>query len=340
MLAITFWMAGPSTAAQAADPQLVKLRHQLALYYFEPSSYMALAKYFWQRGDRLLAFYILEYARHERLTREEFDRAFSKAFGGDQTPNKQDFAVLDPAFELERRGSLDKAEESYVKAAELSPRSMHVQTYVGRFFLKVRRNNQRALEYYLNAYFLNPHAVETEFVEARIRSINYEEASFRYRLLNQQNTSLREILQDPNPTVLVLALMQVNKTWSPDYLDEVLKCMEHDEEHVRWLAMTAISRHVDKSFDATLQMLLEDKDLRKRGLAAYIAAHLWKQKSFPILRKMLSEQSQLLRFDAISALAIEGASEGRRIIRAHRRSESNRWLLRLIDKAIKEESSP
>ena len=35
------------------------------------------------------------------------------------------------------------------------------------------------------------------------------------------------------------------------------------------------------------------------------AVHLWRQQSFEILRAMLRDETQLLRFDAVSALARE-----------------------------------
>jgi hypothetical protein len=50
------------------------------------------------------------------------------------------------------------------------------------------------------------------------------------------------------------------------------------------------------------------------------------------LSDLLREPAQLLRFDAISALAIDDSSAARRIVREHRRSESHPTLLELIDK--------
>jgi hypothetical protein len=87
---------------------------------------------------------------------------------------------------------------------------------------------------------------------------------------------------------------------------------------------------VDSSFDPTLKELLVDKDIRKRGLAAYIAVHLWKEKSFDAMRAMLKEEAQLLRFDAVSALAMEGGSEGLKIIKEHAARESNHALKQMI----------
>lgn len=321
-----------SVTAQIDNTELAQLRLRLALQYLEPDPHIALAKYFWARGDRLQAFYLLEYARRARFPAKQFDLTFAKGFGGPPGQDQKGLAVFNKGTELQRAGNLKEAEEHFIRAAELAPRSVHVQSWVGRFFFKVKRNDQRALNYYLNAYFLDPHAYESEFVESRIRSINYETANVRHRWLVTNNTPLAQILADPNPTVVVLALEPLADSWSPGYLKPVLNCMEHDDEQVRWLAATAISKNVDRSFDGTLKLMLNDVDLRKRGLAAYIVAHVWKQESYPILKQMLREKAQLLRFDALSALAIDDSSAARRILREHRRYESHPTLLGLIDK--------
>ena len=99
-----------------------------------------------------------------------------------------------------------------------------------------------------------------------------------------------------------------------------------------------IKDKVDSSFDGTLKALLEDKDLRKRGLAAYIAVGRWKQASFGIIRTMLREESQLLRFDAVSALLIEGGPEGREILSEHLSVETHPQLKTMIERAITREA--
>jgi hypothetical protein len=93
-------------------------------------------------------------------------------------------------------------------------------------------------------------------------------------------------------------------------------------------------KNVNRSFDATLQELLIDTDLRKRGLAAYIAVHLWKQYSFDHLRLLLREEAQLLRFDAISALIEGGGEAGLQIIIEHRLRETDPSIKEMIDRSL------
>jgi hypothetical protein len=332
-IVLVFLIATPAAVGQTADPELVRLRLQLAVNYLEPWAHMALAKYYWQKGDRLQAFYLAEYARRDRFPEAQFNLAFHKAFGDKAKlpPNKRGEAAFKKGIELQKAGDDKQAEEAFVQAAELSPDSVTIQAWVGRFLFKVRRNDERALPYYLNAYFLDPHAYETEFVESRIRTINWDAANLRFRQLMQRGTALQEIVRDANPTVVVAAIEALSSQWRPEYLKPFLECMNHDDETIRWQATLTIQNNVDRSFDETLKRLLTSSDLRIQGLAAYIAVHLWKQQSFDVIRRMLREDAQLLRFDAISALAREGGSEGRRIMLAHRRYERHPVLIQMID---------
>src|SRR6185369_9359598 len=333
LVAVLLLVSAASSAAQTDESQLVQLRRQLALRYMEPRVHLQLAKYYLQNGDRLQAFYISEYARRT-FPKSEFNQAFQTHFGGRSTTvSKSAEALLYKAKELDQAGDIKGAEDYFTRAAEPSPGSVEVQTWVGRYFFKNRKDNLKALPFYLNAYFLNPDAYETEFVESRIRSINYEEATIRYHQLSQQDASLEEILKEPNPTVVVLALEQVKENWQPAYLKPVVSGLAHDDEEVRWLCSEALQKHMDRTFDADLKVLLQDRDLRIRGLAAYVAAHVWKEGSLELLRNMLNDEAQLLRFDAISSLSRDGGNEGRKILIAHRRRETSPGLRLMIDKA-------
>ena len=235
----------------------------------------------------------------------------------------------------QREGKLREAEEHLVKAAAMSPNSVLIQAWVGRFFFRVKNDHRRAMDYYLNAYLLDPHAYETEFVESRIPVLNAVVAKADYEQLRKSGAPLKKILEDPNPGVVYMALEDLSAKWDPSYLQLLLDVMGHDESGVRWYAMELIKKRVDRSFDATLKALLKDSDLRKRGLAAYIAVHLWKQESFGLMRSWLNEESQLLRFDAVSVLIMEAGVEGRAIVSEHLPRESHPRLKKAIASALK-----
>lgn len=433
-----------ATAAQDQDKTLAKLQRDFAMRYLEPEPHLALARYYFDHGDRLEAFFISEAARRTRFEENIFNLAFYRAFGGfdnskpvetkllkyfAQNPHaldtldgladiyisRQDYAeakrylllaiqekpeeyrftaglaevlratgreaegdqllkdyvrkfpetvdgyalraeALSKTKPAEARailseglkrfptdGSLlfalgvsyqvenkEKAEQAFVKAAESSPKSETIQTWVGRFFFKIKGDNRRALEYYLRAYFLNPHAYETEFVESRIAKIAYELASEKLAKSLKAGASESSLLADPDPLVVSLALERLAEKWSPDYVKPVVALMGHYNQGVRWQATEILRTRVDASFDEQLNSLLQDEDLPKRGLAAYLAVFRWQARSFDVIRSFLAHDSELLRFDAISALMINGGSAGRQIAMRHAAHEPNAVLKKII----------
>lgn len=234
---------------------------------------------------------------------------------------------------LQEAGDLDKAEAAFVKAASLGPKSKYIQTWVGRFFFKVRKDNDRALPYYLNAYFLSPHAYETEFVESRIRNIYGEQAARKFADHTKAKTPLTEILRDSDPNVVLMALESIRGKWQPDYLDPIVALMGHENAGVRWEATDLLKPNVGDAFDERLKALLRDTDPRKRGLAAYIAVYRWKESSFALIDELLRDNAELVRFDAVSALILEGGEAGKNHALAHGSKETNPQLKKIIESA-------
>src|SRR5438874_3832707 len=235
------------------------------------------------------------------------------------------------AIVLQEKGDLDKAEAAFVKAASLGPKSVDIQSWVGRFFFKVRNDGDRALPYYLNAYFLSPHAYETEFVESRIRNIYFAQAGVSFQNQISAKKPLIEMLNDPNPNIVVMTLEQMNEKWKPENVDLLTTLMGHEDGEVRWEATQLLKKNVDSSFDPKLRALLKDSDLRKRGLAAYIAVHRWKDASFQFIDELLADQAELLRFDAISALVLEGGESGKRHALERAARETHPTLKKLLE---------
>lgn len=312
----------------------------------------ALAEVFHREGkledrDRLLREYAQKYSgtldgyrlRIGEVAERDPDKAKLLLLEANKKFPQEGSFVFDLGTTYTREGKLEQAEEHYVRAAEMSPNSVYIQAWVGRFFYKIRKDERRALNYYLRAYFLDPHAYETEFVESRIGKANAVVARVDYERLRKSGVPLIKVLEDPNPAVVYIALEEMSAKWDPAYLKILIDLMGHDDSGVRWYAMQMIADKVNRSFDETLRGLLNDSDLRKRGLAAYIAVHLWKQDSFGVMRAMLKEESQLLRFDAVSALMLEGGAEGRAIVSEHLPHESQPSLRKLIESALKPEKN-
>jgi tetratricopeptide (TPR) repeat protein len=298
-----------------------------------------------QEADRMLADYTKKYpqsaeayearasALHQtnlRKCRQELEEGVAKY------PNDGNM-LFRLAAVMQEMGELDKAESNFVKAASLAPKSENVQSWVGRFFFKVRNDGEKALPYYLNAYFLSPHAYETEYVESRLRNIFSAQAQSAFQAQLKAKKTPIELINDPNPLVVSLAIEKMATTWKPTYVEALVGLMGHEDVGVRWAATQLLKTKVDSSFDPTLSSLLKDQDLRKRGLAAYIAVYRWQKASFPIMKQLLVEESQLLRFDAISALVMEGGADGRNLVLEYAPRETNPTLKKIIEAAAKKE---
>lgn len=334
--AFLFCLTAIVAYSQSSESNLTALRNQFAIKYLQPASHFALAKYYLQKGNKIQAFYILEYARRYRFSEKEFDQNYTIFFGAfQQIPSKIAQAEFKKGNELLKQNKPDEAETALVKAAKLAPESELIQSWVGRFFFKAKQDNAKALEYYFNAYFRYPHAYETEFVESRIRQITLQNAKIEFEGLQKQGKTLTEISENENPIIVGKALEEMSKNWKPEYFEPFLECMKNDDSFVRWSAFVVIYKNAGSKFEEILPKLLNDKDLRKRGLAAYSLIEYWKDKGFEILKKMLGEKVELIRFDATSALALEGAEKGLEILKSHQKSETNPYLISLISQALK-----
>lgn len=232
---------------------------------------------------------------------------------------------------VQEEGNLKDAEEELVKAASLAKDNSHIQGWAGRFFLKVKKDGARALEYYLAAYFLDPDFYDSEFAESRIRGLVREPAEAEFQKLRKSDTPIEKILSNDNPVVAELGLEEIEKGWDPKHKAALMAALAHDDEALRWQAAEILMRKAGKWADADLKQLLRDPDLRRRSLAVYIAVRQWKEKSFDELKPMLKDPSQLIRFEAFSALAEEGGEAGRKLVLEQREQETHPYLKKVLE---------
>lgn len=323
--------------AQAQEPKLAGLREQFAQRYLQPDAHFALAKYYIERGNELQAFFILEYARQYRFEEKDFDAAFVSFFG-DPMPEPPNEAkdVFAAANKLAAEQKYDEAEVLFLKANKIYDRSFFINAWTGRFYFKAKSDGARALPFYFKSYFLYPHAYESEYVESRIRRIGIDAATASFKQMTANGRSLVELLADPNPLIVSMALEEMSKNWKPDYVPPMLGALSNDDSMVRWGAFVTLQKHAGSARDQIINDLLSDKDMRKRGLAAYAVVERPGREKFALLEKMLSDPAELIRFDAMSALALRGGEEGKQILTRHRRIERQPRLKTLIDMNLKQ----
>jgi len=250
-------------------------------------------------------------------------------------------AVLhyDRAALLHKTNDAKGAEAEFHRAAELEPNSALIEGWMARFYLKTANDKAQAFDHYLKAYFLNPDFYDTEFAEERISKLARQLAVEALEKGLPPEGQRDPLLDQLRPAVMSQLLEALGQRWEPDALSLAVDLLHEDDEQNRWNAMQLIANHADASFDKQLTQLLEDPDLRARGMAGYIAAKRWDKKALPILEKRLDDPAVLIRFDAISALAMDGGTGGRSIVQryAQSRKEPDARLRDMIPKILEEQ---
>ncbi len=264
------------------------------------------------------------------LMRKEPDKARSLLEEALKKHPKHAMFLFNQAVLLQDANKLNEAEETFVKAAESGKNDAHIQGWVGRFFLRVRQNEEKSLHYYLNAYFLDPHFYDTEYAEARILKLNASVAAHIVEKAEKDGKKIEDLLKNENPAVTSYALVKLAAPWDVKKCPYFLEAMGHDDPTIRMQAMGILMKNADDSLGTEIQAMMGGNDLRKRGLACYLAVHVWKTKGVESVRAMLAEKAQLVRFDAISALWFGGGEEGKRIVRDHLKNEKHPWLINMM----------
>ena len=252
-----------------------------------------------------------------------------------------DSAVLhyDRAALLHQTSDAKAAEAEFHRAAELQPDSALIEGWMARFYLKTANDAPQAFDHYLKAYFLNPDFYDTEYAEERISKLARQLAVASLEKGLPPEGQRDPLLDELRPAVMGQILEALEQRWDPDALSLLVDMLHEDDEQNRWNAMQLIAGHVDASFDKQIEQLLEDPDLRARGMAGYLAAKRWDKKALPILQKRLDDPAVLIRFDAISALAMNGGSAGRAIVQRYAQSgkEPDSRLRDIIPKILEEQ---
>ncbi len=311
----------------------------------EPS--YALAEIYTRQGRRDAAEKLLDdYANHFPETSDGYLLRFERLSKSDPVAAGQllDAAVkkfpsdgrfvFQLALSSQKDGDLAVAAERYETAARLEPHSEGIQGQTAVFFARTSLDKEKALHYYLNTYFLNPHAHYGGHAEAMISKLNLEIAEQKVKTAIASGVRPADLLLDANPMVVVGALTLIADSWASEQVPVFVGLLQHDEVTVRWFAMEFLVKKEGHKLDQALKDLLLHKDLRVRGLAAYMAVRLRKRESFPEMRKMLNSDAQVLRFDAISALMMYGGPDGKAIVREHMSKEQNAFLRTLMERSL------
>lgn len=238
---------------------------------------------------------------------------------------------FDMGIVLERADDLAGTRREFDKAVQLGPKNAQIQGWVARFYLKREIDLQRALDLYLNAYFLDPEFYDSEYAEERIHKLAREVAE---SLLAK--TESANFPQELRPAIEKVQGHAATEHWNTSSQQTLLEIMGSDDEINRATAMTALAEHRSATLEEQTYRMLEDPDLRKRGMSAYLAMKWNKARTIPLMKKWLEDPAELVRFDAASALLESGGTEGRKIIQEYVRSgkEPNHQIQEILVHAL------
>ena len=218
---------------------------------------------------------------------------------------------FDLGIVLERAGNFIEEQKEFEKAVQLGPKNEHIQGWVARFYLKREIDKRRALDLYLNVYFLDPDFYDSEYAESRIQKLAPQVAE--ELLMKVSGKDMRE-LAPLLPAAESVILRSAEEKWTATSAATVIKIMGSEDEANRGMAMTLLAEHRDANVEKEVAQMLDDPDLRKRGMAGYLAVKWQKEKALPVMKKWLEDPAELARFDAISALIESGGPAGRKIV--------------------------
>ena len=245
---------------------------------------------------------------------------------------------LDLAMVLERTNDLMEAQKEFERAAALGSQVASIQESVAGFFHETKKNPLRTLEFYLNAYFLDPEFYLTQSLEGHTPNVVQEATAV---LAARINTDSSKTGTSANPSSLspLLEMAQLDTagtTWSSNLIDKILEVMGSDVEENRWKAMRLAAEHLNDISDDRLSTLLESPDPRKRGMAGYLAVLRRHEKALPVMEKWLQDPAELIRYDALSALALYGDATGRKMVEEYLASgkEPNKRLRQAAEKIL------
>lgn len=235
----------------------------------------------------------------------------------------------------ERAGRPAEAEAAMRLAAILADDNPGFHLTLGA--LDRERDPGLAREHYLTAFFIDPNAGLDAPAAVRIKELTYELGAERGEAAAsdcREPDCFAELLADPNPVVIKIALRAAELNWRPWHVEPVVQLMSHDDPDLRATAAAVLRRRVGPAFEPRLRELMRAGELHARGLAAFLAVSLLREESLPILAASLESPVQAIRRDAVRALGTSGLPGATELLAAREPLEPNRRLQSEIRTAL------
>ena len=312
--------------AVKSEVTLLQLRENVAMNYMQPEPHLALARYHFQQGNKIQAFYIAENTR-QSFGDVKFDQAFSKVArvplivepklaGEDELRNyiKENPDSLTAHWEkaIEDKKDPVKSLESFILKY---PNHLHPKTMLALYYSKEKFKQMAAARLLIDAYFSNPHLyLSFDYVEKRIKNITSRNKSrWLIQERSKNNDDLSIIRSTNNPRVIDLIIDEARKSWKDEYFELMIEAMKNDDPVVQSRALHTILANpstIKAKREQVIQML-SDKRATTRAMASFLVVKGLGESDFHLLKNNLSSKSELILIDVIQALAGMGGIPGK-----------------------------
>lgn len=324
------WSADVATASER-----LRLRNETATHYTRPEAHLKLARYHYEAGNKIQAFYIAEFARR-MFGDEEFTPAFHKVaalkltnsyavtnavelsqYSHDHPDSLEArLLALDRLLKDRPRGKV--AARSVEALLADFPRHVAPKAAAARYFLKVNRDEQRALGLYLDLYFYDPHYYDGEYAEFRIKEIASAHKESWWKVRNRSGLPLRQwVAKEKNPRVLDGFLKESRDRWDASLVPVMFTMFENDDPAIQAGALHVLLEHPREVPREAILRMLKGDDLVQRAIAAFLVVKCLTPDEFPVLQDNLQSGIELIQIDTMQALARMGGPGGLKYLKGH-----------------------
>jgi len=333
-----------SNGSTQQETERLRLRNDTALHYFSPEAHLKLARYYYDRGDKIQAFYISEHAR-EMFRNEEFTPAFQRfaALTLKESPSLSE--VLESPLLAKKTGdesSTDQLEtekgiNSFLTAY---PDSLGPKTAAANFFSNTK-NATRALPLYIDLYFHDPHYHVGGWAEQHVKKISRAYKSSWWASRKKSGKPLAQlVIEENNPRALDALIDDAGKRWDPSLAPIMISLFGNDDAYLQVSSLHILLDHcADALKAADIPLMLKSQDLVMRAMANFLAVRCLGPTHFDLVRDNLESGIELVQLDALQALIAVGGEEGRRYLKANRPEKLSGQLNKVLRELLAQEEA-
>ena len=340
---------------QVSDKHLM-LRNDTAVHYFEPESHLKLARYHYDLGHKIQAFYISEYAR-KVFGDEKFDQVFDKVAAvkmkvSPQFEDETEFSKYCQAHpgspEACAWGLGEKlkipmlgpsgADNLIQEALSKYPQHLIFKSMAARYYLKAQKDEEKALPLYVDLYFNDPHFYDGEFAEGRVKQISSARKGLWWSERVKSGEPFAQLCKaEDNPRVFDVATDHARKQWDSSMVQGMLTLLDNDDPSVQASALHTLLAHPDDIADEVVRKMLTEKDYIKRAMASFLVMKCLGDAEYALLKDNLDCGIDLVQLDTIQALGQMGGPKGIAFLKSHPPAKASDRMKDMWQAAIAQE---